>query len=302
MTKKLYQNGAAWMSGKVIPISDAKIQVNDWGVIHSDITYDVVPVWNGAFFRLNNYLNRFKNSIDHLKLDIGLTIFEIEKILYEMVAVSGLKNAYVSMVASRGVPIIPGTRDPRDCKNFFYAWCVPYIFIMKPDLENSKRTAWIAKSVIRINEKSINPQIKNYQWGDFTKGLFEAKQNGYETVILLDQKGNVTEGPGFNLFACKKNILMTPDSGILEGISRQTILEIASEFGIEIQIKKLTLDELTSSDEVFISSSGGGVLPLTKIDDKIYNNGKPGPKTKFFHKKYWEWIKRPELRTKINYL
>ena len=302
MKSKIYQNGAAWMNGKVIPISDAKIQVNDWGIIHSDITYDVVPVWDGSFFRLKNYLNRFKESTDNLKLDIGLTVIEIKEILSEMVAVSGLKNAYVSMVASRGIPIIPGTRDPRECKNYFYAWCVPYIFIMKPELENSKRTAWIAKSVIRIPKKSINPKIKNYQWGDFTSGLFEAKQNGYETVILLDNEGHVTEGPGFNVFACKNNTLLTPSSGILEGVSRQTILEIASEIGTKAKIKKLKLNELTHADEVFISSSGGGVIPLTKIDEIIYNNGEPGPLTKTFYKQYWEWIARPELRTEINYI
>ena len=114
-----------------------------------------------------------------------------------MVVASGFRQAYAAMVASRGVPLIPGTRDPRQCGNHFYAWCVPYIHVMKPDLPPESRTAWIVQSVTRIPEGSIDPRVKNYHWGDFTAGLFEAKDKD-ETVIRLDSDGHVTEGPGFN--------------------------------------------------------------------------------------------------------
>ena len=111
--------GAAWMQGQVMPLADARLPVNDWGLIHSDITYDVVPVWNGAFFRLGDYLDRFENSMRALRMDIGMDGSQIRRALNDMVAASGLKEAYVAMVASRGVPLIPGTRDPRDCGNHF---------------------------------------------------------------------------------------------------------------------------------------------------------------------------------------
>ena len=101
--------------------------------------------------------------------------------LTEMVVASRLRNAYLAMVASRGVPLIPGTRDPRDCGNHFYAWRVPYIWLMCPDLPDTERSAWVAKSVRRILETSIDPLVKNYHWGDFTAGMFETKDRGYET-------------------------------------------------------------------------------------------------------------------------
>ena len=104
--------GAAWMSGQVMPLSEARLPVNDWGLIHSDITYDVVPVWDGAFFRLADYLDRFESSMRALRMDVGMNGSQIRQALTDMVAASGLKEAYVAMVASRGVPLIPGTRDP----------------------------------------------------------------------------------------------------------------------------------------------------------------------------------------------
>jgi len=293
--------GAAWMQGRVMPIAEARIQVNDWGILHSDITYDVVPVWDGGFFRLVDYLARFKASRESLRLDIGMEEDAIPAALSAMVGASGLRAAYVAMVASRGVPLIPGTRDPRQCANHFYAWCVPYIHVMRPDLPSESRTAWIAKSVTRIPEGSIDPRVKNYHWGDFTAGLFEAKDNGHETVILLDRDGNVTEGPGFNVFAVRGNRLITPDHGMLEGISRRTVMEMAREQGLSVETRTLPLDEFMDSDEVFLSTSGGGVAPLTRVDDRVFQNGGIGPVTAALHQTYWEWIHDPVFRTEIEY-
>ncbi len=294
--------GAAWISGTVMPIAEARLPINDWGIIHSDITYDVVPAWDGGFFRLHDYIGRFQNSLAALRLEIGMDRAAIAAALTEMVAASGLRNAYVAMVASRGVPMIPGTRDPRDCSNHFYAWCVPYIRLMRPDLPDAERSAWIAKSVRRIPETSIDPRVKNYHWGDFTAGMFEAKDRGYETAILLDGDDNVTEGPGFNVFAVKNGRLITSDHGMLEGISRRTALEMAAELGFDVDVRPLPLAEFMQADEVFMSTSGGGVLAITRVDDRIFANGTTGPITCALKARYWEWMYMPALRTEITYL
>lgn len=218
-----------------------------------------------------------------------------------MAAASGLRAAYVAMAASRGVPLIPGTRDPRQCGNHFYAWCVPYIHLMRPEMPPESRTARIAKSVTRIPESSIDPAVRNCHWGNFTAGLFEAKDNGFETVILLDADGCVTEGPGFNIFAIHGDRLVTSDHGALEGISRRTVLEMAAEVGLKPEIRPLKLEEFTASDEVFLSISGGGVAPLTRIDDRIFRKGGIGPVTTKIHETYWRWIHDATYRTEISY-
>jgi len=294
--------GAAWMNGHVLPISQATIPVNDWGLVHSDITYDVVPVINGAFFRFEEYLSRFFSSMESLYLDPGMNKSEVQKALHQMVSQSGLRDSYVAMVCSRGRPKIPGSRDPRDCENHFFAWCVPYVHVIKPEIIDQGATAWISQNVYRIPEESVNPRVKNYHWGDFTQGIFEAKDNKYETVILLDFDGNVTEGPGFNVFAIKDGVLITPDRGVLAGVSRKTVLEIADYLGIGASIRPLSVDELLAADEVFLSSSGGGVIPIVRVNETIYGNGVKGPISVRLNETYWQWTTLERYRDPINYI
>jgi branched-chain amino acid aminotransferase len=294
-------SGAAWMNGKIIPITEASIPVTDWGLTHSDITYDVAPVWNGSFFRLDDYLNRFFESMNSLHLDPKMTKQQVQDALEEMVAASGMRESYVAMVCSRGVPRVAGSRDPRDCENHFYAWCVPYVYVIKPEIVDLGASATIAEGVTRISDASINPAVKNYHWGDFTKGIFEAKEKKFETVFLTDSEGFVTEGPGFNVFAIKDDALLTSKHGVLEGITRKTVLEIANKLELKSEIRKISKQEFLNADEVFISSSAGGIIPIIKIDNTVFANGTCGKYTKMIHDIYWEWFDSPKYRTPIDY-
>ena len=293
--------GAAWMDGEIMPITEARLQVNDWGITRSDITYDVVGVWKGAFFRLDDYLGRFGESMASMRMDPGLSLDEIREILHRMVAASGLQNSYVAMVCSRGQPLIPGVRDPRQCQNHFYAWCVPYIHVIKPEVADAGASVWVAKNVRRIPEDSVNPRAKNYHWGDMTAGLFEAKDQGFETVLLLDHDGNVTEGPGFNAFAVKGDRVVTSDHGVLHGITRRTVLEMAREAGMTTEERSLPLEEFLEADEVFLSTSGGGVVPISRVDDRVFSNGAAGPVASGLRKRYFEWMESPRFREEITY-
>ena len=293
--------GAAWMNGTVIPISQAAIPVNDWGLVHSDITYDVVPVIDGAFFRFDEYLARFLSSMENLHLDPGMSKRDIKAALHQMVSKSRLRDSYVAMVCSRGKPKIAGSRDPRDCGNHFFAWCVPYVHVIRPEVVEQGATAWIAQNAYRIPENSVNPRVKNYHWGDFTQGIFEAKDKNYETVILLDYDGNVTEGPGFNVFAVKDKVLITPDRGVLAGVSRKTVLEMAEHLGINTSVRSLSVEEFLEADEVFLSSSGGGVIPIIRVNETIFGNGASGPISVQLNETYWKWTTLEKYRDPIDY-
>lgn len=296
-----FSKGAAYMGGQIMPVGEAKISVMDWGLTHSDITYDVVPVIDGGFFRLPDYLTRFEASRRALFLHIPESNEDIRGILHSMVAKTGLRDSYCAMVASRGVPLIPGSRDPRECGNHFFAWAVPYIHVVKPDVIARGAKLWIAKKTRRIPDDSVNPMAKNYHWGDFTQGIFEAKEAGYDNVALLDHDGNVTEGPGFNVFAVIGDRIVTSDHSVLHGISRLTVLECAKARGLTTETRPLPLKELIEADEVFLSSSGGGVLPITQVDDRIYQNGSTGPVAESLHTAYWELTRAAAHRDEITY-
>lgn len=287
--------GAAWMNGTIMPIHQAALPVTDWGLTHSDITYDVVHVWDGRFFRMDDYLDRFQRSLDACRLDVPQSREDMRTIVHQIVAKSGLDRSYVSLVASRGQPSIPGSRDPRLCENHFYAWCVPFVWVFLEEVIQRGAHIQIAKQVERISPRAVNPRAKNYHWGDFTQGLFEAKEAGFDTTLLLDSTGNVTEGPGYNIFAIKGDRVMTPNHGVLEGITRKVAMEIATAHGLTVEVTDLPLDVLMEADEVFATTTGGGPVAVTRIDERIFSNDRAGAVTQAIRQTYWDWHTDPAM-------
>lgn len=280
-----YAEGAAFVEGQFVPVAQARIPILDWGFLRSDATYDVAHVWRGSFFRLEDHLDRFERSMQHLHLNPRYERREIRDILIECVRLSGLRDAYAEVICTRGIPK-PGSRDPRDCENLFYAFVVPFVWIADPDKQQRGLHAVIGNGR-RIAPESVDPTVKNYHWLDLETGLLEAYERGGETVILTDADDNVVEGPGFNVFALQDGSISTPDRGVLEGITRRTVIELAEEHDIPIQARSVPADGLRSADEVFISSTAGGIIPVTTVDGESIGDGVPGPVTLRLRQAYW---------------
>lgn len=294
-----FANGAAYVRGQYLPIAQACVPITDWGFLRSDATYDVVTVWEGAFFRLDAHLDRFFASCGSFRLDPGKTREEITAVLERCVSLSGLRHSYVEMIATRGQPPW-GSRDPRQALNQFYAFAVPYVWIAN-DEQRRRGLNLVVSPVQRIPARSVDPKAKNYHWNDLTMGLLGALDAGGDTVVLTDESGNVVEGPGFNLFAYSRGALVTPRDGVLEGITRRTVIEIARSLDIPVQMRALAADELRGAQEAFLSSSGGGVLPVTKIDSQPLGAGAPGPVTRQLLDTYWAWHADPKYSTPVRY-
>jgi branched-chain amino acid aminotransferase len=205
--------------------------------------------------------------------------------LTECVRRSRLRDAYVEMVVTRGVPT-DGSRDPRTCRNRFFAFAIPYLWILPPERWHDGLSATVASNR-RIPTASIDARIKNYHWLDFTLGLFDAYERGAETTILLDTQSNVAEGPGFNVFAVRGGQVFTPASNVLEGITRRTVLDLCSRENIGTVVNALPVADLLGADEIFVSSTAGGILPITRIDGKWVGAGKPGRITSALNALYW---------------
>ena len=300
MAKKDFSNGAAWMRGEILPIGEAAIPVTDWGLTHSDITYDVVHVWDGRFFRMDDYLDRFERSLSKCRLSVEQNRDDMRRIIHQIVARSGLDRSYVSLVASRGQPSVPGSRDPRMCENHFYAWCVPFVWVFLEEVVQRGARLKVPQTVSRIAADSVDPTAKNYHWGDFTQGLFEAKEAGFDNTLLLDHNGNVTEGPGFNVFMVKDGKVRTPRAGVLEGITRKVAMEICGHHGVPVSEDDISLAEFLEADEVFATTTGGGPVPITRIDDRVFSNDAPGEVTRRFSATYWAWHDDPAMSEAVD--
>jgi branched-chain amino acid aminotransferase len=294
-----YSKGVAFVRGKYVPIAEAAIPITDWGFLRSDATYDVVTVWDGAFFRLDAHLERFMRSCERFRLDPGLAPQQIVDVLTACVRKSGLRSSYVEMIVTRGQPPW-GSRDPRQAVNQFYAFAVPFVWIAN-EPQRERGLHLMVSSVQRIPASSVDPTAKNYHWNDLTMGLLGALDAGRDSVVLTDGAGHVVEGPGFNIFCVRGGTVVTPKAGVLEGISRRTVIEIARSLGMPVELRDLPADELRSADEAFLSSSGGGVLPVTRVDDVSIGDGRPGPVTQRLLQTYWDWHRDPAYSRPIDY-
>jgi branched-chain amino acid aminotransferase len=294
-----YASGAAFVDGNFVPVAEARVPILDWGFLRSDATYDVAHLWRGSFFRLEDHLERFERSMARLHLRSPYARDRVREILVECARLSGLRDAYAEVICTRGVPPA-GSRDPRDCENNFFAFVVPFVWIASPEKQERGLHATIS-GVQRISPGSVDPTAKNYHWLDLTMGLYEAYERGGETAILVDREGNVVEGPGFNVFVVRDGVILTPDSGVLEGITRRTVMELASDLGIPLERRSVPADEMRRAGEVFVTSTAGGIMPVTKVDGEAVGDGKPGPVTSRLRDAYWELHRDPRYATPVRY-
>jgi branched-chain amino acid aminotransferase len=287
MTENPFAAGAAYIRGQFVPIAEATLPVTDWGFTRSDAVYDVVHVYRGGFFRLDDHLDRFIHSMRTRRLNPPEDRAAIEAVLHRCVALTGLADSYVAMVTSRGRPKVAGSRRPQDCENHLIAYALPWIDVIPPDVQARGAHLWIA-STPRVPDASVDPTVKNYQWSDLTSGLFEAHDNGYDTAILCDADGYVTEGPGFNIFIVRDGKVITPDRGSLHGITRKSVLELCETMGIEASVAPIPRAVLEDADEVFAATTAGGVMPVARVSGRILGNDRPGPVSMALKQAYWK--------------
>ena len=291
-----YSNGAAHVNDETVPITEAKISILDWGFLHSDATYDVVHVWNGKYFRLDDHLERFFAGMDRLRMSIPYTPEEVRLKLDSCVRACGFREAYVEMITTRGSPE-PGSRDPRTCTNQFFAFAVPFVWITRPEVG----LHLVVSNKQRIPTESVDPTIKNYHWLDLVMGQFEAYDKGGETAVVIDTRGYIKEGPGFNLFSVAGSTITTPSGGVLEGITRRTAIELAQKFGYQTIEGDLSPEAASNADELFATSTAGGIMPITTIDNQMIGDGLMGPITRELQEAYWELHDDPLYTSVIDY-
>jgi branched-chain amino acid aminotransferase len=295
-----WERGAAYVDGEFCPIEDARISVLDLGVTRGDCTYDVVHVWEGRFFRLDAHLDRFAANLRRLRLDPGVDRSAIESVLHGCVGRAGLRSAYVSMTCTRG-RLPQGSRDLRTARNTFYVYAVPFVWIAPPEQQTTTGVGMWISDIPRIPPDSVDPLVKNYHWLDMDMALFGAYEHDVGLVVLRDRAGGVTEGPGFNVFALVDGVWRTPASGTLHGITRLTAIELLREGGARVEERPLAAPDLRRADEVLVTSTAGGVIPVTAVDGSPVGAGRPGERTLDLRDRYWARHADPAYSTPVRY-
>ncbi len=294
-------DGVAFIDGEYVPAGEARISVFDAGFTRGDAVYDTVSVWKGYFFRLGDHVPRFLRSCAGMRLACPHPPAELERILAECVHRAGLEDAYVQMIVTRGTFPSLTRRDPRLCQNKFIAFALPYIWIISPERQLEGIDLAIARNR-RTPAEAIDPRVKNFNWMDLQRGLFEALDQGADTAVLCTPAGHLSEGPGFNLFVIRDGALLTPRANVLEGITRRTVFDLAAEAGVPAREADLTPEALRTADEAFLSSTAGGIMPVSRVDGRPLGAGKPGSLTLRLRTLYWEKREAAWLGTPVKQL
>jgi branched-chain amino acid aminotransferase len=295
-----WSKGAAYIDGSFMPLAEAKIPITEWGYRRSDVTYDVTSVYYGTFFRLDDHLARFRRSMTKLRMAPKESDDELRAILIELVRRSGLTEAYVAMDCLRSRPPRGMPMLPVNARAYIVAFAMPWVWVFSEEQQARGVHAMIAKTP-RIPTASVDPTVKNFHWGDLTGALFEAHDAGFDTAVLLDQDGNVTEGPGYNVFAVLDGTVVTPPEGALEGITRLSVFELCDGLDIPHAIRPISRHELEEADEIFFSTTAGGIMPVSRLGGRILGNDRPGPISARLRETFWERRRQGWHATPIDY-
>jgi branched-chain amino acid aminotransferase len=292
------EDGVGFIDGQYCERAALSLPVSDLGFSLCDMAYDAVHVRNGKFFRLDDHLERFSRAIERRRYTtLGYDREQIRAVLFECVRRAGLRDAMVHVVATRGTP--EGfTKDLRSCKNRLLAWSTPYYAVVADEfLENG--VGVIISKTPRVPADSIDPTVKNFARLDFASALLEAYDRDCTHAILLDHDGNVTEGRGWNLFALFGGELISPASGVLEGITRRTVIELCRDGNVKAQLGNIPGERLVEADEIFMASTAGGLIPVNAVNGQTIGEGAAGPVTRRLRRRYWELHDDPRYSTSV---
>lgn len=285
--------GAAWIEGGYVPAAEARISIFDTGFGHSDLTYTVAHVWHGNVFRLGDHLDRLLDGARQLRLDVGMSKEELAEIAKRCVSLSQLRESFLNITITRGFGQRQGERDVSKLTHQLYVYAIPYVWAFPPQEQIFGTTVIVPLHVRRASRATVDPTVKNYQWGDLTAASFEAQDRGARSAILLDADNCVAEGPGFNVVVAKDGVLASPSRNALPGITRRTVLEIAETMGIDASLRDITSRELYEADELMAVTTAGGVTPIVSLDGKTIGDGDPGPLTVRIRDRFWALMDEP---------
>jgi branched-chain amino acid aminotransferase len=267
-----------WIDGTYYDRASAKVSVFDHGLLYGDGVFEGIRVYDRRVFRLGQHVDRLYASAKGVWLEIPLAKAAMHGLVEEAVAKSGLEQAYIRLVVTRGVGDLG--LDPRKCVKASIICIVDTIQLWPQERYDKGLTALTAATPIHHRE-SLSPRIKSLNYLSHILAKVEGIAAGVDEVIMLDAQGYVAEASGMNLFAVTNGTLKTPPAyaGILRGVTRDAIIELARDATYGVEEVPLNRYDLYTADEMFLTGTAAEVVPVTKLDGRVIGAGKPGPTT-----------------------
>jgi branched-chain amino acid aminotransferase len=274
-----------YISGKFVPQEEAKISVFDHGLLYGDGVFEGLRAYGGMVFRLAEHIVRLYESAKAIWLEIPMSQKEMIDAVNEAVRINKIDDGYIRLVVTRGAGTLG--LDPNRCSN-------PQVIIIADAISLYPKELYeqgleiVTVSVQRTHPAALNPRIKSLNYLNNILAKIEGLQAGCIEALMLNHKGEVAECTGDNIFLVRGGVLSTPpvDAGILAGVTREAVIELAREAGIEVREVPLTKHDVYIADECFLTGTAAEVIAVVKVDSRAIGTGKPGPVTRDLNERF----------------
>ena len=267
-----------FMNDRLVPEDEARVSVFDHGLLYGDGVFEGMRSYSGRVFRLDAHIDRLWESAQAICLKIPLTKEAVAQAVNDTLAANGLADGYVRLLVTRGAGTLG--LDPNRTKN-------PQVIVIADTISLYPREHYekglriVTAATQRTQAAALSPRIKSLNYLNNIMAKLEGLQAGCVEALMLNHKGEVAECTGDNIFVVRKGLLLTPppDAGILEGITRGAVMELARSAGIDCREATLTRHDLYTAEECFLTGTAAEVIPVVEIDGRSSGTGRPGPVT-----------------------
>lgn len=269
-----------YLDGRFVDESEARVSVFDHGFLYGDGVFEGIRAYDGRVFRLDEHVERLYHSARAIMLDLPLSPREMGDIVLETCRRNEIRNGYIRVVCSRGAGDLG--IDPRNCRKGPTVVCIADKLTMYPRSMYEEGMAVITTTTRRNSPAALDPGIKSLNYLNNILAKIEVNRAGVGEGLMLNGEGYVAEATGDNVFIVDRGELVTPPPyvGILEGITRNCVIELAGSLGVPFAEKVFTLLSVYRAEECFLTGTGAEVIPVVRVDDRQIGDGRPGPVTR----------------------
>ncbi len=266
-----------YLNGKFVGKNQACVSVFDHGFLYGDGAFEGIRSYDRLVFKLKAHIDRLYETTHTLMIEIPLTKKQMIKAIVDTLKINKLKDAYIRVIVTRGVGDLG--LDPQKCDGGPNIIIITDKITLYPEKLYDKGMDIITVPTIRNNPEALNPQLKSLNYLNNILAKIEANNSGFSEAIMLDHQGYVAECTGDNIFIVKDNCLSTPSQGRLKGITRDTVMHLATKSKLKVEERFMTRHEVYTSDECFLTGTAAEIIPVVKVDGRMIGNGRPGSVT-----------------------
>ncbi len=265
-----------WFGTEIVDVGEARVSVFDHALLYGDGVFEGIRIYNGKVFKEKDHIKRYFESAKAIRLEVPMTAEHVSKAMYATMAANGIAgDGYIRLLLTRGVGSLGISTKHTACPTVIV---IADKIALYPPEYYERGLRCIVSSITRNHCNSTSPRVKSLNYLNNIMAKLEAQDAGADEAIMMNASGSVAECTGDNIFLILDGVMMTPPAsdGILDGITRNLVMDLARKRGIEVREVSLIRHDLYIADEIFGTGTAAEVIPIVEVDHRPVGDGKPG--------------------------